>query len=271
MWILYLAIGICIALIAIVLFLIAPKKRRSTSPFDSTLYAHRGLHNSSCPENSLSAFRAAKEAGFGVELDVRFTADKQVVVFHDDTLTRMCGDHRRVDECTYEELQQLRLLNTAERIPLLSDVLSILDKTVILCEIKPSRSYVDTTLCEETYALLEKHKAKYCIESFNPFSVRWFKKYTPHVIRGILSKKYVKGEVKPDILRPFLSALMANCLCRPDFIAYQHTDYPQPFFRLCRLFRPTTLAWTIRNQEEYAAAKQTFDSVIFEGFFPEDK
>ena len=95
MWILYLAIGICIALIAIVLFLIAPKKRRSTSPFDSTLYAHRGLHNSSCPENSLSAFQAAKEAGFGVELDVRFTADKQVVVFHDDTLTRMCGEHRR--------------------------------------------------------------------------------------------------------------------------------------------------------------------------------
>ena len=83
--------------------------------------------------------------------------------------------------------------------------------------------------------------------------------------------KTPEGEVKPDILRPFLSALMANCLCRPDFIAYQHTDYPQPFFQLCRLFRPTTLAWTIRNQEEYAAAKQTFDSVIFEGFSPEDK
>ena len=125
MRILYLSTFACIALIALIVFLIAPRKRRSTSPFDRTLYAHRGLHDNSCPENSLSAFRAAKEAGYGVELDVRFTADKQVVVYHDDTLTRMCGDDRRVDECTYEELQQLHLSDTTERIPLLSDVLSV--------------------------------------------------------------------------------------------------------------------------------------------------
>ena len=272
MWILYLLpfLGLLV-LFLLILFLIAPRRQRDTSPFKQTLYAHRGLHdnNGPSPENSLAAFQGAKDAGFGVELDVRFTADQQIVVFHDDTLTRMCGDDRRVDECTYEELQQLRLLNTDEHIPLLSDVLSVLGDTIILCEIKPARSYVDTTLCEQAYAILEEHKANYCIESFNPFAVRWFRKNAPHVIRGILSKKYVKGEVKPDILRPFLTALMANVLCRPDFIAYQHTDYAQPFFKLCRWFHPTTFAWTIRNMDEYNAATQRFDSVIFEGITPE--
>lgn len=254
-----------------VLFLIAPRRRRDASPFHTALYAHRGLHDNSSdrPENSLAAFQAAKEAGYGVELDVHFTADKQVVVFHDDTLTRMCGVDRRIDECTYAELQELRLLNTNERIPLLRDVLDILQDTIILCEIKPMRSYTDTSLCEETYKILTEYNAKFCIESFNPFSVRWFRKKAPHIIRGILSKRYTKGEVHPDILRPLLASLMTNALCRPDFIAYQHTDYAQPFLRLCRLFHPAMLAWTIRTSQEYIAAQKHFDSVIFEGFTPE--
>ena len=269
MWILYLLPCLCVALLAIVLFLIAPRRKRDISPFDRTLYAHRGLHNNhDCPENSLAAFKAAKEAGYGVEFDVRFTADKQVVVFHDDTLLRMCGDSRRVDECTYEQLQQLSLSGTDQKIPLLSDVLEMLDNTTILCEIKPARSYFDTSLCDETNKILTAYKAHYCIESFNPFSVRWFRKNTPQVVRGILSKQYTKGEIKPNILCPLLSSLMTSCLCRPDFIAYQHTDAKQPFFRLCRQLGSTTIAWTIRSVQEQAYAGQHFDTAIFEGYTP---
>ena len=271
MWILYLLPTLIVVAIATTLFLIAPRRSRNVAPFNTTLYAHRGLHdnNGDRPENSLAAFQAAREAGYGVELDVHFTADKQVVVFHDDTLARMCGDNRRIDECTYSELQQLHLLNTEEHIPLLQDVLHVLQDTIILCEIKPMRSNVDTSLCEETYKILTAHNAQFCIESFNPFSVRWFRKQAPHVVRGILSKRYAKGEIKPGILRHSLASLLLNVLCRPDFIAYQHTDYTQPFLRLCRLFRPAMLAWTIRSHKEYASAQEHFDSVIFEGFIPE--
>lgn len=271
MWIFYLltAVG---GLALLILLAIMPGRSRNTFPFDCTTYAHRGLHtdDSQVPENSLAAFRAAVQAGYGVELDVQFTADKQIVVFHDSDLNRMCGVDKRVDELTYAELKEFRLLDSDQYIPLLSEVLEVLDGATLLCEFKAMRSYTDTSLCEAALPLFDTYKGAVCIESFNPFMVRWFSRKAPEYIRGILSKKFEKGEVA-QVLRFPLASLFANCLCRPDFIAYQHTDYKQVFFRLCRFFRPMTIAWTVRSVTEEAAAKRQFDAIIFEGYFPGEK
>lgn len=271
MWFVYLLIvllGIALLLLSAVL----PGRRRDNVPFCHTRFAHRGLHSndSAVPENSLAAFRRAREYGYGVELDVQFTADRQIVVFHDNTLTRICGVDRRVDEMTYAELQSLQLLGSDQYIPLLDEVLEVLVDVPLLCEFKPMRSYTDTTLCEAALSHLQQYKGPWCVESFNPFMMRWFRKNAPEVRRGILSKRFEKGEVEPALRSP-LSALMANFLCRPDFIAYQHTDHSQPFFRFCRLFRPTTMAWTIRTQQEEDRAKVRFDTIIFEGYLPEKR
>ena len=53
--------------------------------------AHRGLHSHSrgIVENSISATKAAAEAGYAIECDVRPTLDGEVVVFHDYTLERL--------------------------------------------------------------------------------------------------------------------------------------------------------------------------------------
>lgn len=269
MWIFYLltAVG---GLSLLILLAIMPGKRRDTAPFDRTIYAHRGLHSNDgqIPENSLAAFVAAAKAGYGVELDVQFTADKKIVVFHDANLKRMCGVDKRVDELTYVELSDLRLLGSDQSIPLLSDVLEVLDGVTLLCEFKPMRSYFDTSLCEAALPLLNAYKGKVCIESFNPMMVRWFRKNAPEYIRGILSKKFEKGEVA-QVLRFPLASLFANCLCRPDFVAYQHTDHKQCFFHLCRFFRPMTVAWTVHTPAEEVAARRRFDTVIFEGYFPD--
>lgn len=271
MWLLYLLAAI-VGIVALLLLLILPGRRRSVTPFDRTLYAHRGLHSGDgrVPENSLAAFHAAAQAGYGVELDIQFTADRQIVVFHDNTLKRMCGLDRRVDELTYDELRSLRLLDSDQHIPLLSEALAILNGATILCECKPMRSYTDTSLCEAALPLLDAYQGSVCIESFNPFMVRWFRKHAPHYIRGILSKKFNKGEVFP-LLRFPLSSLLFNVLCRPDFIAYQHTDCQQPFFRLCRRMKSTTIAWTIQSHADAQCAKAHFDTIIFEGFLPEKK
>lgn len=268
MWIIYLFIVIFILLLLLCLSIL-PRKRRDRTPFDCTLYAHRGLHSNKdgIPENSLAAFAAAVKAGYGVELDVQLTADKQIVVFHDNDLKRMCGIDKRVDELTYEELQKYHLLDSDQHIPLLRDVLKILDGATLLCEFKTMRSYTDTLLCELTLPLLDEYKGAVCIESFNPFMVLWFRKNAPHYIRGILSKKFEKGEVSQALRFP-LSSLFVNWLCRPDFIAYLHTDHNQPFFRLCRLFHPMTIAWTVQSPTEATTASKHFDTIIFEGFFP---
>lgn len=271
MWIVYLFVSI-LGMFLLLLFTIAPRRRRNTAPFDHTLYAHRGLHNNNAgvPENSLAAFAAAAKAGYGVELDVQLTANRQVVVFHDNDLKRMCGVDKRVDELTYAQLQEYSLLDSDQHIPLLSDVLNVLDGATLLCEFKTMRSYTDTALCEITLPLLDGYKGNVCIESFNPFMVRWFRKHAPRYIRGILSKKFTKDETAP-ILRFILSSLFTNFLCRPDFIAYQYTDYKQPFFRLCRLFKPTTIAWTVTTPSDMTVTKQHFDTFIFEGFSPENR
>lgn len=64
------------------------------------------------------AFRRAVDKGYGIELDVHLTADNQLVVFHDDTLTRMCGMNKKISSFLYSDLMQLRLLGTEEGIPL---------------------------------------------------------------------------------------------------------------------------------------------------------
>ncbi len=84
---------VILLLAGLILFLVAPGKRRDTGKFERKAFAHRGLHDNpgGIPENSLAAFRRARAHGYGVELDVQLSKDGQVVVFHDDTLDRVCG------------------------------------------------------------------------------------------------------------------------------------------------------------------------------------
>ncbi|MBQ9860125.1 MAG: glycerophosphodiester phosphodiesterase [Clostridia bacterium] len=266
-------IAVAVVVAGLYLFLVSPAKRRSIAPFDTYRYAHRGLHSgdSRVPENSLAAFRRAAEAGLAVELDVRLSADGQVVVFHDNTLLRMCGIDKRVDALTYAELKDLTLLDSGESIPLLSEVLAVLDGAPLLCEFKNAASFTDTTLCEAAWEILKDYKGPVCVESFNPMMVRWFKKNQPQVVRGILSCIFEPDnkEVSPFVGK-LLTYLLTNFLARPHFIAYQHTDTQVFSFRVCRgLFRAPTFAWTIRTPEqETAAAANRFDAVIFEGYEP---
>ena len=96
-------------------------------PFLGVNHAHRGLHSEdkTVPENSLPAFRAAVEAGYGMELDIQLSKDGQVMVFHDDTLDRVCGVHGRVDAFTFDELRQMHLCGTQETLPLLTEVFEV--------------------------------------------------------------------------------------------------------------------------------------------------
>ena len=120
---------IAAVLCLLVLFLIWPGRPGSekVAPFAGRNFAHRGLHSKDCtvPENSLTAFRLAAEAGYGIELDIQLSKDGEVVVFHDDTLPRVCGVEGRVDAYTLAELREMRLCGTDERIPLLSEVFEV--------------------------------------------------------------------------------------------------------------------------------------------------
>ena len=251
-------------------FLVAPGRasKKDKKPFMYKNFAHRGLHkkDKTVPENSLAAFERASAYGYGMELDVQLSKDGQVVVFHDDTLNRVCGVDSRVDEKTYDELRQMSLCGSTQTIPLFSEVLkTVRGRGPLIVELKNGKR--NEELCEKTYALLSKYSGEYCIESFNPFIVRWFKKNAPEVIRGQLANppKDYNGEVGP-ITAVILGNCLLNFLSRPQFIAYKIT--PKPFtVKLCEALGAMKVAWTSHDWVN----EKFYDAVIFEFYKPKLK
>ena len=234
-------------------------------------YAHRGLYDNEhgIPENSMAAFRRAVDKGYGIELDVHLTADNQLVVFHDDTLTRMCGMNKKISSFLYSDLMQLRLLGTAEGIPLFKDVLELIDgKVPLIIELKVDGSN-QNLLCPLVWQLLSRYKGDYCIESFHPFVLQWFKRHEPQVVRGQLSCNFFKENPHCDIVLFLMSNLMTNFFTHPDFIAYKYLDLDNPAVIYNRkLFHIMTVVWTIPGKPTYDRFKNKVDAMIFEGFEP---
>lgn len=263
-----------VILLTLILYLIAiaPAAKPLGEPYISTKYAHRGLHDDKLAENSLPAFAAAVEAGFGIELDVRLSSDGVLVVFHDDTLTRMCGVDARVDSKTYEELLEYNLLDSGARIPTFREVLDLVGgKVPLLIEIKEDagNKTVSLKLIEE----LRDYSGPYIIESFNPLSLGVIKKGMPKVARGFLSQRFLKSENK-EYHKPLyfiLQNLLLNRIASPAFIAYDIKGRRALSLRIARwLFGAKTVAWTVRSAEEEAIAKKAgFATIIFENYIPE--
>lgn len=267
---------LCILVLAFLyLMMIMPRMagRPDAAPFRNWLYAHRGLHDntSDAPENSMRAFQKAVDAEFGIEMDIQLTKDGVPVVFHDYTLERVCGAEGKVCQYTCEELQQFALYGTDQKIPRFEDVLKLVDGRVpLIVELKIET--VDTSVCSAADKLLSGYKGMYCIESFNPLGVFWYRRNRKKVVRGQLSDAFHKeGEYKGPLCF-MLQNLLFNWLGKPDFIAYNH-KYPEMLSRsLCRrLYRSTAAAWTIKSQEELEAAEKHFDIYIFDSFLPEKR
>lgn len=256
-------------LFLVYLFMVAPGNRKEMKKIKTVMYAHRGLHNKERAENSMSAFRAAVDAGYGIELDIRLSGDGRLVVFHDDTLDRVCGREGKVIDFTYDELSTFKLSGTEDTIPLFEDVLSLVDgKVPLLVEIKEFTG--DSAVSDAACDMLKKYKGGYIVESFNPLSLRTVKKKMPEVVRGILSHRYYEYEKSRKPLYFLLQSLMLNFICRPAFIAYDHRHANSFALRFVRsFFGVPTVAWTVRSSEEEAQArKNKFDGIIFENYLP---
>ena len=256
--------------LALYLFLLMPRmgRRPDHSALLGRYYAHRGLHDNAAgiPENSMAAFRKAIEHGYGMEMDVQLTRDGVPVVFHDAALQRVCGGEGQVVDYTYEELQQFSLFGTEERIPRFEDFLALVDAQVpLIIEIKAHGDFA--AVCAAIEPMLLAYKGAYCVESFHPMAVRWYKKHRPQAIRGQLSTNYNKPGKRETPAQWAAHQLLVNVLSRPDFVAYDVRYFRNISFRLCKmLFRPLTVAWTVKSQEQLDECRSAYDLFIFEGF-----
>ena len=264
----------CICMI-LYLWAIAPRmfRKPDIKPFFGWLYAHRGLHDnkSDAPENSMKAFSKAVDAGYGIELDIQLTKDNIPVVFHDYTLERVCGVEGNVRDYTYQELQQFSLCGSKERIPRFEEVLKLVaGKVPLIVELKVE--WTDLSLCPVADKILNEYQGRYCIESFNPLAVGWYRKNRPEVVRGQLAEAFLQDDEEKytGILYFLLQNLLMNFISRPDFVAYNHKHTHILSRRICsRLFKTTDVAWTIKTEQDLERAKTSFDMFIFDSFIPE--
>lgn len=266
---------VTVVLVAAVLYFLAIKprigKREGMECLQGTYYAHRGLHDNltSAPENSMEAFRRAVKKGYGIEMDVQLSKDRVPVVFHDFTLERVCGREGKVCDYDYEELVQFPLCQSEEKIPKFEDVLKMIDGRVpLIIELKIE--WLDLTVCPLADALLRNYKGSYCVESFNPGALLWYRKNRNDVIRGQLAGGFIKSGEFKGILYFVLQNLLLNGITKPDFVAYDHKYANNLSRRLCRkLYRNTAVAWTVQSREELEKAKEGFDVFIFDSFIPD--
>lgn len=274
-----LAIILILIFVIVVLYLLAimPRMvgRPDRTPFMGVLYAHRGLHDNETdsPENSMSAFKKAVDAGYGIELDVQLSKDLVPLIFHDFTLDRVCGVKGKVSDYTFEELQQFTIYKSEEKIPKLEDFLAMVGgKVPLIIEYKIVGS--DTRVCAKSEELLKNYPGIYCIESFNPLGVLWYRNNNKGIMRGQLSDSFIKEGEKgyPVFVFEALHNLLFNFLTKPDFIAYNHKHYKDLSRSLCRcLYKGTAAAWTIRNQDDLDNRRKDFDLFIFDSFIPRER
>lgn len=269
----YVVIAIVILLLLVTLYILSTRCRkghpglRKLRPW---AYAHRGLHDKSRPENSMSALRAAVAEGYGVEVDVHLLKDGNLAVIHDSTLLRTTGAEGRIEDLDSQDLWNYHLEGTAELIPTFREVLDVINGRVpIIIELK----VVDNNykaLCQAVCRRLEHYKGVYCVESFDPRCVRWFRQNRPDIVRGQLVENYFKSKIKlPWTLKLLLTCQMMNFLTLPDFVAYKFADRKRIGNQLIKkLWGAARVSWVITNKAEYQIAKREGWIPIFENFKP---
>ncbi len=263
-----------LALVFFYLFLMCPEKAsaRARELFASRAYAHRGLYDNEggAPENSLPAFERAMQKGYGCELDVQFTSDKRLIVFHDNDYKRACGVDKAVWELSWEETKKLELFGSGERVPLFSEVLgAVAGREPLIVEIKAeclNNAWYDE-LCAATMAELQTYEGDYCVESFHPHVVGWLRKNAPEVVRGQLASGRRSRTDLKSIPALALALLMGDVIGRPHFVAYKESELGLPF-RLARAFGALGVVWTSRSEERHAELEKETDAIIFEHYEP---
>ncbi|HOO23218.1 MAG TPA: glycerophosphodiester phosphodiesterase family protein [Clostridia bacterium] len=218
--------------------------------------AHRGLHNETLTENSMGAFRNALEHGYNIEIDVHLLKSGEVVIFHDGSLNRVCGKDVKITDLTLDDIKgDEYLLPSGEHIPLLTELLDLIGdgKTGILLEIKFAG--FSFALEKALYELIKGKESFIALQSFSPWTMKWFRENAPEFYNGILST----GALLP------LTRLMHKKI-KPDFIAYDVKFVNgKGVQKLVNDNNYKLLCWTVRTEANIEAAKKAgANNIIFE-------
>ncbi|MDE3177836.1 MAG: glycerophosphodiester phosphodiesterase [Pseudomonadota bacterium] len=234
--------------------------------------AHRGWHGPGRPENTLAAARAAIAAGFAVECDIQRSADGEAAVFHDATLDRLTGAAGAVGDHPLAALRRLAVLDTAETIPSLTELLALIaGRTPLICEIK-SEFDGDMRLAARAVEIAQGYDGPLAFKSFDPEVIAFLRADRCPRPLGIVAEA--------DYDDPYFAALLPaqkqDCAAflhlgrtRPDFLSWCVDDLPHPAPSLFRAegAKPV-MVWTVRTPAQWGLARKFADQAVFEGPLP---
>ena len=222
------------------------------------IYAHRGLFdNKKIVENTISAFKKALLNNLNIELDIRVTKDKKIVVFHDANIKRLTGIDRLVKDMRYEELNDISLLNTTDKIPIFEDVLHLVrGRVTLLIELK--ENFSSNTLKELNKLLLD-YNGKVLLQSFNPIIAR--------KIAYTSLKRYKMGILLTDEYNGFKKALydtfIYKYLIKQKYINFISSP-KELVLKVKEISKKDLFVWTIKTKEDFIKYKKYSNNLICE-------
>ncbi len=224
--------------------------------------AHRGLFkaNTKLEENTIAAVQAAVDKGYGVEIDVRTTADDIVVVFHDSTLDRLTEGEGNLDRWGFQQLKKYSIGLTGASIPSLPDVMDVIDgKVPLFIEIKAPDHDDIQKICAGVRHCFEGYSGPVAIMSFDPRIITWFKQYMPKYARGLIVGREALLSWRNRLLAPFVLRKT-----KPDFIACDINLLPNSACARWRKKGKPLLTWTVKSDVHVDVGRTHADALIFE-------
>ncbi|WP_286149043.1 glycerophosphodiester phosphodiesterase family protein [Paenibacillus sp. FSL R5-0490] len=214
-------------------------------PFKSI--AHRGA-SALAPENTLASFEKAIEMGFDyIELDVRLSKDKQLVVIHDANVLRTTDGEGLIEELTVKDLKKLDAGSwfspayAGEKIPLLTEVLKQASgKIGIIIEMKSPENQPGMTEILADVLNSYKSDSQIKVQSFHINEMKKFHKLAPEIPAGLLLSKHL------DLFH------LASYRDFASFLSVHHLLLSKSFINQTELFGYEIYSWTISKQYQFA-------------------
>lgn len=236
--------------------------------------AHRGYHDKTKGrvENSPSAFAAAVDAGYGIELDLQLSRDGEAMVFHDDLLDRLTDHSGPVRDRTAADLQTIELKGSRDRIPTFSQVLDQVEGSVpLLIELKDQHGEMgdtDGALEAATLRALDGYEADIALMSFNPHMIGRLNALTKDISLGLISSAWRKLDEPhvPVDTRARLAGIPDFDAVGASFLSHHVDNLDNPRVEQLRSQGVPVLCWTVRSPKQEHQARKVADNITFEGY-----
>ncbi|AMD01082.1 glycerophosphodiester phosphodiesterase family protein [Halomonas chromatireducens] len=231
---------------------------------DVTNIAHRGS-SMAAPENTLAAVeQAIVDRADYVEIDVRLSADGEVVVYHDRSLQRLAGDPRNVRDLTLDELQAFDVGSwfgdafVGEHIPTLDEALeTVRGRSALMIDMKPDPGG-ELALVEAVLESIRREAMarEQCLDMLSPAQSAT-RCGNPDVIAetrvAVMSPGVVQmvKEREPELRVTLLAQLvMPGTLERRGFdaLGLRHNRITENEIRLARELGYEVHAWTVNDR-----------------------